>query len=88
MRYGALIGDIAGSRFEGVSNEYFSPAPYSLLKPDDKWYSSDNTDYSGLTLKGRFTDDSVLTLAVAEAILLHRKTGESLEQLVISLLKL
>lgn len=83
MRYGALIGDIAGSRFEGVSNEYFSPAPYSLLKPDDKWYSSDNTDYSGLTLKGRFTDDSVLTLAVAEAILLHRKTGESLEQLVI-----
>ena len=44
MRYGALIGDIAGSRFEGVSNEYFSPAPYSLLKPDDKWYSSDNND--------------------------------------------
>lgn len=83
MRYGALIGDIAGSRFEGVSNDYFNSVPYSLLKPEDKWYSSDNTDYSGLVLRGRFTDDSVLSLAVAEAILLHRETGEPLEALVI-----
>lgn len=83
MRYGALIGDIAGSRFEGVSNDYFSPNPVSLLKPEDKWYSADNTDYSGLKLRGRFTDDSVLTLAVAEAIIVHRRTGEPLEQLVI-----
>ena len=54
-----------------------------MLKPDDMWYRADNTDYSGLKLKGRFTDDTVLTLAVADAILLHRKTGQPLEGLVI-----
>ena len=86
MRYGAIIGDIAGSRFEGVSNDYFSPVN-SVLKPDDKWYRTDNTDYNGLVLKGRFTDDSVLTLAVAEAILLHKKTGEPLEQFAVKQLQ-
>lgn len=54
-----------------------------MLKPDDMWYRADNTDYSSLKLKGRFTDDTVLTLAVADAILLHRKTGQPLEGLVI-----
>ena len=84
MRYGALIGDIAGSRFEGVSNEYFNSKRHSLLRPEDEWYKAENAYHlDDLTLRGFFTDDSVLTLAVAEAILKHRKTGEDLERLVI-----
>lgn len=54
-----------------------------MLQPEDNWYRTDNTDYFNLPLKGRFTDDSVLTLAVADAILTHKKTGEPLEKLVI-----
>lgn len=80
MRYGALIGDIAGSRFEGVLKDFFD---LKFFPQEDEWYDPYNTDCSNLRLEGRFTDDSVLTLAVAEAILLHRKTGEPLEQLAV-----
>ncbi len=46
---GAIIGDIAGSRFE--------------------WHNIKTKDFDFLTHKCRFTDDSVMSLAVAKAIL-------------------
>ena len=57
---GALIGDIAGSRFE--------------------WHNHKSKDFTLLTRSGgcRLTDDSVMTLAVAAAIL---DCGGSFEQL-------
>ena len=46
---GALIGDIAGSRFE--------------------WHNRRNKDFSLFAPECRFTDDSVLTIAIAKALL-------------------
>lgn len=46
---GAIIGDIAGSRFE--------------------WHNIKTKDFDFITHKCRFTDDSVMSLAVAKAIL-------------------
>lgn len=83
MRYGALIGDIAGSRFEGVSSYFFISLNKVPSKKDD-WYKTENNRCDeNFTLYGKFTDDSILTLAVAEAILIHKQTGNSLEHLVI-----
>ena len=46
---GAIIGDIAGSRFE--------------------WHNLKNTDFDLLTYKCSVTDDSIMSLAIARAIL-------------------
>ena len=58
---GAIIGDIAGSRFD--------------------WHNHKSKDFELLTRGGgcRPTDDSVMTLAVAAAILEAKKTGGALE---------
>ena len=53
--YGAIIGDIVGSRFEGRGKK--------IKKKDFEFFSPDC----------RFTDDTVMTVAVADAIL---KTGD------------
>ena len=53
--YGAIIGDIVGSRFEGKGNK-IKTKDFELFAPDC-----------------RFTDDTVMTVAVATAIL---KTGD------------
>lgn len=54
---GAVIGDIAGSRFEFES---------TFPKKSFKLFGSDSS----------FTDDSVLTMAVAEALMQHKPYGE------------
>lgn len=57
---GAIIGDIAGSRFE------FGPAP----EPDFKLFTDDKYCC--------YTDDTILTVAIADAILNGRSYKESL----------
>lgn len=77
MRYGAIIGDIAGQRLEGKTffQEEF---------PEDGWYFGNRDE---LTLHGRFTDDTVTTLAVAVAVMIHRKTGAPLDTLAVQQLQ-
>lgn len=61
--YGAIIGDIAGSRYE------FDPV---------------KTKDVPLFVEGsRFTDDTVLTVAVANALLKARETGASFKELLV-----
>lgn len=57
---GAIIGDIAGSRFE------FGKPPQSGFQ---LFVDSPDCDY---------TDDTILTIAIADAIINHRDYGESL----------
>ena len=56
---GAVIGDIAGSRFEFVKG---------FPKKTFKLFGADST----------FTDDSVLTIAIADALLHHKSFAEAL----------
>lgn len=56
---GAVIGDIAGSRFEFVKG---------FPKKNFKLFGADST----------FTDDSVLTIAIADALLHHKSFAEAL----------
>lgn len=53
---GAIIGDIAGSRFE--------------------WHNIKTKDFDFITHKCRFTDDSVMSLAVAKAILSYKRGND------------
>ena len=55
---GAVIGDIAGSRFE--------------------WKNCKSKDFTLLTPECRITDDSVMTLAIAQALLNTEKEREAL----------
>ena len=57
---GAIIGDIAGSRFE--------------------WNNCKSKDFELMTDRCSVTDDSVMTLAVAGAILVSRERNEDLAQ--------
>ena len=60
--FGAIVGDIAGSRFE--------------------WCNIKSKDFALLVGRGEgadeccFTDDTVMTVAIAEAILRWRKGGD------------
>lgn len=65
MLYGAIIGDIAGSVYEGRRYD---------ISPDSVEF------FDG---RAHFTDDTVMTAAVAQAILDHVATGESLSELAI-----
>ncbi|MBQ9060909.1 MAG: ADP-ribosylglycohydrolase family protein [Firmicutes bacterium] len=60
---GAIIGDIAGSRFEFYNHK---TKDFELFHPDC-----------------RFTDDSVMTMAVGAALLESRESEESLEDLFV-----
>ena len=55
---GAIIGDIAGSRFE------FDP--------------TNDFNFELFSLECNFTDDTICTIAVADALLKHRDFGESI----------
>lgn len=68
MKWGAIIGDIIGSRFEGCQ---LARVPFEYFVEE----------------RSCFTDDSVCTLAVAEAILDHKEKGVSLEQSAIKQLQ-
>jgi type I restriction enzyme M protein len=57
---GAIIGDIAGSRFE--------------------WHNHKSKDFDLLTYKCKPTDDSVMSLAVAQAILVSKPDYSDLSQ--------
>ena len=46
---GAIIGDIAGSRFE--------------------WYNHKSKDFELLTMECKFTDDTVMSIAICEALM-------------------
>lgn len=61
---GAIIGDVAGSRFEIVNNKY-------------------GKNFELFNKNCRFTDDSVMTLAVAKAFLNSNKDYSDLEHKVI-----
>ncbi|WP_165247236.1 ADP-ribosylglycohydrolase family protein [Adlercreutzia sp. ZJ141] len=61
--YGAIIGDIAGSRYE--------------------FYPEKTKDMPLFAKGSRFTDDTVLTVAVANALLEARKTGVSFKELLV-----
>lgn len=65
MLFGAIVGDIAGSVYEGRKYEIW---PDSIEFFDDR---------------AHFTDDTVMTVAVAQAILDHVATGEYLSDLAI-----
>ena len=64
---GAIIGDIAGSRFE--------------------WHNHKSKDFDLLTTRCRPTDDSVMTLAVAKAILQSREKGTNLSDEAVSCMR-
>ena len=57
---GAIIGDIVGSRFEFIEEDY-RPKDFPLFMPSC-----------------RATDDSFMTLAVADALLLSKGDREKL----------
>ena len=57
---GAIIGDIAGSRFE------FNP--------------TNDYNFEFFTKECNFTDDTICTIAVADALLQHRGFGESIHE--------
>ena len=61
---GAIIGDIAGSRFE--------------------WNNHKSKDFDLLTYRCRPTDDSVMSLAVAKAILQSKENGTDLARETVS----
>ena len=63
--YGAMIGDISGSRYE------FSPNKHK-------------TGYPVLDTGCRFTDDTVMTIAVASALMMHKENGIPFDTAVIS----
>lgn len=61
---GAIIGDIAGSRFE--------------------WNNLKSKDFDLLTYRCHPTDDSVMSLAVAKAIMLSRENGSDLSRVTVA----
>lgn len=61
--YGAIMGDIVGSRYE---HESIKTKDFPLVSP-------------GCT----FTDDTVMTVAVARALLANKETGEPLDFLLV-----
>lgn len=82
--YGAIIGDIAGSRFE------FKPHRdkdfklfYSL---SGIGYSTDQTVYD-LSNSSHFTDDTVITIAVANSLIEANGKYDNLNELVVKNLK-
>ena len=64
MLYGAIIGDITGSVYEGTKHPI-----------------SDRIEF--FDARARFTDDTVMTAAIAQAIMDHVATGEPLSELAI-----
>jgi type I restriction enzyme M protein len=65
MLFGAIIGDITGSVYEGRK--------YNIPVDDIEFFDG----------RARFTDDTIMTAAIAQAIIDHVKTGESLSELAI-----
>lgn len=65
MLYGAIIGDITGSVYEGRK--------YNISMDDIEFFDG----------RAHFTDDTVMTGAIAQAIIDYVKTGESLSELAI-----
>ena len=61
--YGAIMGDIVGSRYE---HESIKTKDFPLVSP-------------GCT----FTDDTVMTVAVARALLANKETGEPIDFLLV-----
>ena len=64
---GAIIGDVAGSRFE------FNP----IKSKDFNFFSNEN----------KFTDDTVMTVAIAQALLEHKANNGDLSELAIKNMK-
>lgn len=62
--YGALIGDYFGCRWEFTDRKPNSIEEALITYPEENW----------------LTDDTVCTLAVASAVLLHHKTGKDMEE--------
>jgi len=79
---GAILGDIVGSRFEGKSAvagklqmKLASAGKIAgRILPPNK-----TTDFTLLTPECHFTDDTVLTVAVADAILHQKDYGETIK---------
>lgn len=63
--YGAVIGDVVGSRYE------FGDMVGIPMKSKDFDFFNEECD---------FTDDTVMTIAVAEAIIEARDTGKDLDK--------
>ncbi len=61
--YGAIIGDIAGSKYE--------------------WHSIKTKDFPLLSEGCRFTDDTVMTVAVAKALLTAREEQRSFKEVLV-----
>ena len=64
---GAIIGDIAGSRFEFIEERFKRPKEFAFFMPSCS-----------------ATDDSLMTLAVAEALILSKGDPEALKTKVVS----
>lgn len=80
---GGIIGDIAGSRFEfnPIKNKNFE----LLLKGEN--YLSKKQTYKEYQETCRFTDDTVMTIAVANALLEANGNYDNLQALVIESMK-
>lgn len=80
---GAIIGDIAGSRFE------FNPIRsknFDLLVKGEN-YLSKKQSYKEFLESCRFTDDTVMTIAVANALMEADENYDNLKELVIKNMK-
>lgn len=80
---GAIIGDIAGSRFE------FKPIKskdFELLLKGENYLSKKQT-FKEFQENCRFTDDTVMTVAVANALLEANGNYENIQQLVVENMK-
>lgn len=82
--HGAIIGDIAGSRFE------FKPhrdKDFELLFSFSGLGYTENQTVEDLFKSSHFTDDTVMTIAVANALIEARFNFENLSELVVKNLK-
>lgn len=80
---GAIIGDIAGSRFE------FNPIRsknFDLLVKGEN-YLSKKQSYKEFLESCRFTDDTVMTIALANALMEAEENYDNLKELVIKNMK-
>lgn len=78
---GAVIGDIVGSRFEFRSNKIKSTEFKLFEKPEP--YTNFREAMEEYRTKCRFTDDSVMTIALAKALLDANGNYDNLSELAI-----
>ena len=71
---GAIVGDIAGSRFEFNNHKSKDFDLFVVCKPFDKF--TRETMAAALD-SSTYSDDSVMTLAVAKAIMLWKESGKA-----------